>query len=228
MSEAAHRSVFIEGPAGRLEGLFWDPSHGHSPNGKPPIAAVVCHPHPLFGGTMHNKVVYQVARTLDRVGVPSLRFNFRGVGLSAGKHDRGHGEREDVRAALDYIAAEFPGVPLMVAGFSFGCWVGLRVGCEDSRVTELVGVGPPVGDSDFSYLAASDKPRIFILGEHDQFGSPEQLSELIATFSKDVQRDMKAVIVPGADHFFKGQLEEVDAALAAWIVARHPELAAKK
>jgi hypothetical protein len=175
---------------------------------------------------MHNKVVYQTSRTLDRIGIPSLRFNFRGVGLSAGKHDRGHGEREDVRAALDHIASEFPGIPLMVAGFSFGCWVGLRVGCDDLRVTELVGVGPPVGDSDFSYLAASDKPRLFILGEHDQFGSPEQLSELMATFPKATQRVTKAVIVPGADHFFKGQLDELDAALAAWIVARHPEVAA--
>jgi alpha/beta superfamily hydrolase len=102
----------------------------------------------------------------------------------------------------------------------------LRVGCDDLRVTELVGVGPPVGDSDFSYLAASDKPRLFILGEHDQFGSPEQLSELMATFPKATQRVTKAVIVPGADHFFKGQLDELDAALAAWIVARHPEVAA--
>ena len=228
MSEAAHRSVFISGPAGRLEGLLWDPSRIHSPEGRPPIAAVVCHPHPLFGGTMHNKVVYQIARTLDRLGVPSLRFNFRGVGLSAGKHDRGHGERDDVRAALDYIAAEFPGVPLMVAGFSFGCWVGLRVGCEDSRVKELAGLGPPIGDSDFSYLAASDKPRLFILGERDQYGSPEKLAELIATFSKSARRDTKSVIVPGADHFFTGQLQDVDAALAAWIVARHPELAEKK
>ena len=160
--------------------------------------------------------------------MPSLRFNFRGVGLSAGKHDRGHGERDDVRAALDYIAVEFPGVPLMVAGFSFGCWVGLRVGCEDSRVNELAGLGPPVGDSDFSYLAASDKPRLFILGENDQYGSPEKLSELIATFSKSAQGDTKSVIVPGADHFFTGQLQDVDAALAAWLVVRHPELAEKK
>jgi len=224
MSDSIHRSVFIEGPAGKLEGIFWDPSRAHSPNSKPPIAAVVCHPHPLFGGTMHNKVVYQVARTLDRVGVPSLRFNFRGVGLSAGKHDRGHGERNDVRAALDFVATEFPNVPLMVAGFSFGCWVGLRVGSEDSRATELVGVGPPVGNSNFSYLAQTDKPRIFILGENDQYGSPEQLEELIATFPKSVQRETKTVIVPGADHFFVGQLNEVDSAIAAWLTERHPEL----
>jgi len=228
MSDSIHRSVFIEGPAGKLEGIFWDPSRAHSPNAKPAIAAVVCHPHPLFGGTMHNKVVYQVARTLDRVGVPSLRFNFRGVGLSAGKHDRGHGERADVRAALDFVAAEFPDVPLLVAGFSFGCWVGLRVGSEDSRVTELVGVGPPVNDSDFSYLAKTEKPRLFILGEKDQYGSPEQLEKLIATFPKPVQRETKAVIVPGADHFFVGQLNEVDAALSTWLLERHPELAATK
>ncbi len=228
MSESIHRSVFLEGPAGKLEGKFSDPSRSHSPDGKPLIAAVVCHPHPLFGGTMHNKVVYQVARTLDRVGVPSLRFNFRGVGLSAGKHDRGHGERDDVRAALDFVAAEFPNVPLLVAGFSFGCWVGLRVGSEDSRVTELIGVGPPVNDSDFSYLAKNEKPRLFILGEKDQYGSPKKLEELIATFPKSVQRETSSVIVPGADHFFAGQLNELDSALAAWLLERHQELAEKK
>ncbi len=227
MSESIHRSVFIEGPVGRLEGLFWDASHVHSSNAKPPIAAVVCHPHPLFGGTMHNKVVYQVARTLDRLGVPSLRFNFRGVGLSAGTHDRGHGEQDDVRAAINYMAAEFPDVPLLIAGFSFGCWVGLRVGSEDSRVKELVGVGPPVGNSNFSYLAKTDKPRIFILGEKDQYGSPAQLEELIATFPAATQSVTQTVIVPGAGHFFVGQLNEVDVALTSWLAERHPELAAK-
>jgi uncharacterized protein len=228
MAESIHRSVFIEGPAGRLEGLFWDASHVLSGLARPPIAAVVCHPHPLFGGTMHNKVVYQVARTLDRLGVPSLRFNFRGVGLSAGTHDRGHGEQDDVRAVLNYMAGEFPEIPMLIAGFSFGCWVGLRVGSEDSRVTELVGVGPPVGNSNFSYLAKTDKPRIFILGEKDQYGSPAQLEELISTFPAATQRATQPIIVPGADHFFVGQLNEVDAALTSWLVERHPELAAKK
>jgi uncharacterized protein len=228
MAESIHRSVFIEGPAGRLEGLFWDPSRSHSPHVKPPVAAVVCHPHPLFGGTMHNKVVYQVARTLDRLGVPALRFNFRGVGLSAGKHDRGYGEQDDVHAALNHVAGEFPGVPLLIAGFSFGCWVGLRVGCEDSRVAELAGLGPPVDNSDFSYLAASDKPRLFILGGKDQYGSPEKLQELVGTFSKKAQNETRVVIVPGADHFFVGQLNEMDEALTAWLVERHPELAEKK
>nr|HEV7955448.1 alpha/beta family hydrolase [Candidatus Acidoferrales bacterium] len=228
MPESIHRSVFIEGPAGRLEGLFWDASHVHLAQAEPPIAAVVCHPHPLFGGSMHNKVVYQVARTLDRLGVPSLRFNFRGVGLSAGTHDRGHGEQDDVRAALNYMAREFPEIPVLIAGFSFGCWVGLRVGSEHSRVTELVGVGPPVGNSNFSYLAKTDKPRIFILGEKDQYGSPEQLEELIETFPEATQRVTQTVIVPGANHFFVGQLNEVDAALTSWLVERHPALVAKK
>jgi alpha/beta superfamily hydrolase len=228
MTESIHRSVYIEGPAGRLEALLWNPSRSHPPQAKPPVAAVVCHPHPLFGGTMHNKVVYQLARTLDRLGIPALRFNFREVGLSAGKHDRGLGERDDVRAALNYVASEFPRVPLMIAGFSFGCWVGLRVGCEDSRVIELAGLGAPVNDTDMSFLTASDKPRLFIQGEKDQYGSPEKLKELVATFSPAAQRNTKVVIVPGADHFFAGRLEKVDTALTEWLVIRHSELALNK
>src|SRR6266851_3411892 len=109
------RNLFLDGPDGRLESIFWTPT---SPT-QPPLAALVCHPHPLFGGTMHNKVVYQTAKSLDALGIPVLRFNFRGAGMSAGAHDRGFGERDDVRAALDFLASEFPGVTLMAAGFSF-------------------------------------------------------------------------------------------------------------
>ncbi|MGB6899529.1 MAG: alpha/beta hydrolase [Candidatus Acidiferrum sp.] len=141
------RNFFLTGPAGKLEAILWSPSVG-----SPPMAAVVCHPHPLFGGTMHNKVVYQAAKSLDALGLPVLRFNFRGTGLSEGKHDRGEGERGDVRAALDFLAGEFPNTPLLVCGFSFGCWVGLRVGCEDARVKLLIGLGAPVNNADFSYL----------------------------------------------------------------------------
>jgi alpha/beta superfamily hydrolase len=220
MADAHHRNIFIPGPTGRMESVFWTPARPD-----PPVAAVVCHPHPLFGGTMHNKVVYQVARTLDRLGLPVLRFNFRGVGLSEGVHDKGMGERDDVRAALDFIAGEFPGLSLMIAGFSFGCWVGLRVGCEDARVVELVGLGTPAGESDFSYLASCTKPRLLIQGENDQFGSPAQLETLVATFPESVKEETQVVIIPGADHFFQGLLDPVGASLTAWLKERHPALA---
>jgi alpha/beta superfamily hydrolase len=223
MPEATHRSIFIPGPAGRLEALFWNSAHG-----KPPVAAAVCHPHPLFGGTMHNKVVYQVARTLDRLGVPNVRFNFRGVGLSAGEHDRGRGEQDDVRAVLDYLAAEFPGVSLLVAGFSFGCWVGLRVGCTDARVAKLIGLGAPVNNADMSYLKVCAKPLLLIQGELDQFGAPAKLEELVASFPEAGRHETRIDVVPGADHFFAGKLDQVDAAMTKWLTARHPEMGAKR
>jgi alpha/beta superfamily hydrolase len=176
---------------------------------------------------MHNKVVYQAARTLDHLGIPSLRFNFRGVGTSEGKHDKGFGEQDDVRAALDFLAGELSGVPLFVAGFSFGCWVGLRVGCQDSRVIELVGLGAPVGDSDFSYLATCAKPKLFIQGENDQYGAPAALEALVKSLPEEARRETRIAVVPAADHFFAGHLDEVDAALASWLSARHPDLEVK-
>ncbi len=157
------RNFFLEGPAGRLEAILWTPSAV----ARPPLAAVICHPHPLFGGTMHNKVVYQTAKSLDALGIPVLRFNFRGAGLSAGVHDRGRGEQGDVRAALDFLATEFPGVPLLLAGFSFGAWVGMRAGCEDPRVSHLIGLGIPVNSTDFSFLRQCEKPKLFVHGSND-------------------------------------------------------------
>ena len=139
-------------PAGRLEALLWT-----SPESDPKFVAVVCHPHPLFGGTMHNKVVFQAAKALHQRGATVLRFNFRGAGQSEGEHDHGRGEQDDVRAAIDYLAAEFPGRPILLAGFSFGSWVGLRVGCEDARVTQLIGLGLPVDNIDMSFLRACDE-----------------------------------------------------------------------
>ena len=130
MPEVFHRSIFLEGPAGRLEATLWTASAS-----EPDFVALVCHPHPLYGGTMHNKVVYQAAKALHQRGAAVLRFNFRGAGQSEGAHDRGIGEQADVRTALDYLSVEFPGKPIVLAGFSFGSWVGLRVGCEDARVT---------------------------------------------------------------------------------------------
>src|SRR5450432_4004376 len=129
MTQVFHRNFSLEGPAGRLEAMLWT-----TPDGPSDLVAIVCHPHPLFGGTMHNKVVYQAAKALHARGIPVLRFNFRGAGLSEGEHDRGLGEREDVQTGIDYLAEEFPARAILLAGFSFGSWVGLRVGCEDARV----------------------------------------------------------------------------------------------
>jgi len=216
MSNHDHRALFLDGPVGRLEAILWAPR----PPAHSPLAAVVCHPHPLFGGTLHNKVVYHVAKTLDGLGLPVLRFNFRGAGLSDGAHDRGRGERDDVRAALDFLAAEFPGLPLLLAGFSFGCWVGLRVGCEDARVAELVGLGAPVNDSDFSYLETCANPKLFLHGQRDQFGDAQAVEALV----KSLPGENRFVLVRGADHFFAGKLDLLAAGLSSWLTSRHPEL----
>jgi alpha/beta superfamily hydrolase len=177
MTQVFHRKFLLEGSAGRLEAMLWTTAAASPGN----LVGLVCHPHPLFGGTMHNKVVYQAAKALHRKGMPVLRFNFRGVGLSEGEHNRGRGEQDDVRTALDYLAKEFPARPILLAGFSFGSWVGLRVGCEDPRVTSLIGLGIPVNKSDLSYLASCAKPRLFIQGENDEFGPRVNVEEFVAT-----------------------------------------------
>jgi alpha/beta superfamily hydrolase len=209
------RNFFLTGPAGRLEGILWRPSAG-----SPPLAAVVCHPHPLFGGTMHNKVVYQAAKSLDALGLPVLRFNFRGTGKSEGQHDRGEGERGDVRAALDFLGAEFPNIPLLVVGFSFGCWVGLRAGCEDARVASLIGLGTPVNNADFSYLAQCEKPKLFVHGVNDIYGAVDKVRSLVAS----LPGENKLVVVEDADHFFVGKLDQVNQAITAWLTERDPNL----
>ena len=209
------RNLFLEGPAGRLEAILWSPS-----NTAPKMAAVVCHPHPLFGGTMHNKVVYNAAKSLDALGLAVLRFNFRGTGKSAGEHDKGVGERDDARAALDFLGSEFPNTPMLLAGFSFGCWVGLRVGCEDARVKALIGLGAPVNNADFSYLAQCAKPKLFVHGEKDQFGDVAKLRRMV----ESLPGENRAVIVDGADHFFGGNLNQLDAAITSWLSERVPKL----
>ena len=216
-TKATHesRNLFLEGPVGRLEAILWKPP------GPARLAALVCHPHPLFGGTMHNKVVYQAAKSLDTLGSPVLRFNFRGAGLSAGTHDRGGGEQEDVKAALDFLATEFPDIPLLLAGFSFGSWVGLRVGCADQRVRELIGLGTPVNSSDLSYLRHCDKPKLFVHGAIDEHGDVGKLEQLV----ESLPGENRLVVVAGAEHFFAGKLDQVDAAIRAWVTQRDPEIA---
>jgi alpha/beta superfamily hydrolase len=215
MAEIFHRSFFLKGQAGRIEATLWTTPQAH-----PPLAAVVCHPHPLFGGTMHNKVVFQTAKTLHRRGVPVLRFNFRGAGLSEGVHDRGVGEREDVRAGLDYMAKEFPGLPILLAGFSFGSLVGLQVGCEDTRVMDLIGLGIPVDKSNMVFLSECAKPKLFVQGANDQFGSRKNVELLFHTLPDPKE----LAFVENADHFFTGHLGEMAAAIDAWLNKLHPEL----
>jgi alpha/beta superfamily hydrolase len=213
MADTFHRNFFIAGPAGRLEALLWT-----VPVADPSLAAVVCHPHPLFGGTMHNKVVYQAAKALHLRAIPVLRFNFRGAGQSEGEHDRGIGEQDDVRAALDYLAREFPRTPILLAGFSFGSVVGLRVGCADQRVSDLIGLGIPVDRSDLTYLRDCAKPKLLIQGGSDQFGSRANVEALYTTLPEP----KRLVIVEGAEHFFAGQLEKVRSAIDAWLDERYP------
>lgn len=206
MADAFHRSFFLDGPAGRLEAMLWTVPEAER-------VALVCHPHPLFGGTMHNKVVYHAAKALHRRGFAVLRFNFRGAGLSEGVHDEGRGEHGDILAALNYLASEFAAKPILLAGFSFGSWVGLRTGCSDERVTRLIGLGIPVNNSDFTYLRACVKPKLIIQGGNDQFGSRANVDALFATIPEPKQ----LVLVEGVDHFFAGKLNEVGAAIDAWL-----------
>jgi len=214
MTKSFHHSLFLDGPAGRLEALLWT-----TPRANPPGAALVCHPHPLYGGTMHNKVVFRVAKTLHSLGLPVLRFNFRGAGLSEGKHDRGQGEADDVSTAVGFLGEQFPSQPLLLAGFSFGAWVGLRVGCADARVTELVALGLPANDSDLSYLRHCDKPKLFLQGTQDAFGARETIEATVAA----TPGSNRLVFIEGADHFFAGKLGHVDQALRDWWTQRHPE-----
>src|SRR6266436_1179592 len=226
MPQLLHRTFFLPGPAGRLEAHLWDVPERND-IARPPLAAIVCHPHPLFGGTMHNKVVYQVAKTLHRFGLPVLRFNFRGTGLSEGAHDEGRGEQDDVSAALDFFASEYPGAPLLVAGFSFGSWVGLRAGCKDSRVADLIGLGLPVRNletREFSYLEACDKPKLLVSGELDEYGPPEMLRAMVEKFPPHVKKRTSVAIISGADHFFAGHLPEVDRTISAWLKTQRPDL----
>ena len=210
-SKVFHRSLFLSGPAGRLEALLWT-----STQANPAMAGVVCHPHPLYGGTMHNKVAFQAAKSLHGLGLPMLRFNFRGAGLSEGEHDRGRGEQDDVRAALDYLAGEFPGLPVVLAGFSFGAWVGLRVGAEDSRVARLIGIGIPVNDSDFSYLQNSTKPKLFVVGTEDHYAERGR----VETLFDSLPEPKRLVLVEGAGHFFNGKLDQLDRAITEWMSSR--------
>jgi uncharacterized protein len=204
------RSFFLDGPAGRLEALFNEGRTGAT------HSALVCHPHPLYGGTVHNKVVYRAMKGLNEFGFPVLRFNFRGAGLSEGEHDQGRGEVDDVRTALDWLDREFH-LPIIFCGFSFGAATGLRAACPDPHVVGLISLGTPVEAEGrvytYRFLADCTRPKLFVSGALDQFGPEENLRRVVA----EAHEPKELVIVPGADHFFEGHLPEMQHAIHDWI-----------
>ena len=210
-SNAELRSFFLDGPAGRLEALLNAGAPGAT------HAGLVCHPHPLYGGTMHNKVAFHAMKALRSFGFPVLRFNFRGAGRSEGEHDDGRGEMEDVRAALDWLDREFH-LPIVFAGFSFGASVGLRVCCPDGRAVALIGLGTPVAFDGRShvlgFLANCAKPKLFVSGTHDEFSPPGVLEEVVAKAA-----DPKQLVRVEGDHYFAGHLDEMRQAIEEWVRA---------
>jgi hypothetical protein len=209
---AANESFDFDGPAGRLEAVLMHP------DADPVAAAVVCHAHPLHGGVMHFKPVFRAAKALQSAGLATLRFNFRGVGRSSGAHDHGTGEQEDARAALAELERRFPGLPLVLGGFSFGSTIALRVAARDARVRAVVALGYPLlRAGDTAPLAAVRQPRLFVQGERDEFGPGEELRALV----EPLPPPRELVRVPGADHYFTGALEPLHAAVAGW-AARRP------
>ena len=196
---------------GHLEAILKEPRNGATARG----VALVLHPHPLHGGTMHNKVVFRAASALNEAGLVVLRINFRGVGQSTGTHDEARGERDDARAGLDYLEEHYPNGRVTLAGFSFGARVGLEVGVADPRVANLIGIGTPVDMYDFTFLEPCRKPILFVHGERDEFGHVDRLRRLAAK----VQRNAPAqvTIIDGAGHFFDGHLDEMKRAITEWV-----------
>jgi alpha/beta superfamily hydrolase len=205
----------IPGAVGPLEALLDEPAPAsrvgadglveRAAGDNPRAAVVFAHPHPQMGGTMHTKVVYQAAKALARIGCVVLRFNFRGVGRSAGVFDNGIGETEDVGAALKFMADTYPGAPLWAAGVSFGSWTALSAGAIDSRVSALIGVAMPVLRYDYSAVAASGAPKFFIHGERDEITSLKDMREFYARAAEPKE----LVVIDAADHLFDGQVSEV-------------------
>lgn len=202
-------NLFIPIEHGRLEAIIkssQDPPRG---------SALVLHPHPLGGGTMHNKVVFRAAAALNEAGLVTLRINFRGVGQSTGEHDEGRGELDDARAGLDFLSEKYPALKLTVCGFSFGARVGLAVRINDSRVPYLIAIGVPLNKYDFGFLKDCRKPLLFVHGENDEFGAVESVRDLVKRL--ETQADVQLVVVASAGHFFEGHLDELKEAITRWI-----------
>jgi len=218
---ASNVTFDFAGPAGRLEAILMRPEI------LPVAAAVVCHAHPLHGGMMHFKVVFRAAKALQSAGLAVLRFNFRGVGRSEGVHDHGTGEQEDARAALREMRGRFPGLPLVLGGFSFGSAVALSVAARDARVRAVFALGYPLRMADHllgasplsrdtAPIEAVRQPRLFVQGENDEFGPGEALRALV----EPLPPPREIFVIPGADHFFEGRLDALQGAIADWAECR--------
>jgi hypothetical protein len=205
--------VDLRGGAGRIEALVEEPAGGVAPR----FAALVLHPHPLFGGSMHNHATYRIARAARGAGGATLRTNFRGVGLSAGHHDAGEGESEDARAAVGWLAGRYPALPLFASGFSFGAWIALRVGCADGRVRGILAAGVASRTFDLEFLPGCDRPVAAVQAADDEFGSVEKVRLLLA----GPPHRRRLAVVERATHLFAEDLEglEREAALSwAWLL----------
>jgi uncharacterized protein len=206
-------NLFIPAPHGRLEAIVKEPRDGEVRG-----VALVLHPHPLGGGTMHNKVVFRAAAALNEAGLVTLRVNFRGVGQSSGTHDEGYGEQDDVRAGLDYLAEKYPEQEITLCGFSFGARVGLEAGIADNRVVRLVSIGTPVDKYDFGFLEQCRKPILFVHGEHDEYGDVNRLREIVERIASRTSAELR--VIEGAGHFFDNQLDEVKGVITEWALAQ--------
>jgi uncharacterized protein len=195
-------ALMIPGRSVQLEAILREPE-----TQTPRASAVLCHPHPVYGGTMNNRVVYRAAKAVREAGLVALRFNFRGVGASTGSFDQGEGEKDDVVAAIDHLEKNYPSLPMALVGFSFGARVGLQVGYRDSRIEAMVGLGVPLGLHDFDYLAENHKPTLYIVGALDQYCPREKMDSLARRFPTT----SKLIWIEGADHFFNPGIEQVQA-----------------
>ncbi len=193
-------SYLLDGAVGKIEALLEEPEID------PSEVCLVCHPHPLYGGSMHNKVVYRMARGLRRAGSVVLRFNFRGVGRSEGVHDQGAGELDDARALYGWLRARYPELPYSMAGFSFGSRIALRLGCSEHGTRRAIAVGFPTKSGTFDYLGACATPKIFVQSTQDEHGPREQLARLYPDFAEPKQ----IYWVEADDHFFRGALDALE------------------
>jgi alpha/beta superfamily hydrolase len=206
-------SLTIPGHGVDLEAVLREPEEARLRG-----AIVVCHPHPLYGGTMDNKVVFRSAKAALAAGWAALRFNFRGVGKSTGSYDHGEGEKDDVRAALDFLRARYPELPMALAGFSFGARVGLEIGSADARVVALIGLGLPLSFAEFDFLAGNGKPTLIVCGALDEYCPREKLEAL----ARRLPATTAVRSIDGADHFFANALDPLQSYVSRFLLQLKP------